>query len=36
MKPVSVVFWYQMIHWIGDLADFSEKVGDRMRLLIAR
>lgn len=36
MKPVSVVFWYQMIHWIGDLADFAEKVGDRMRLLIAR
>jgi predicted phosphate transport protein (TIGR00153 family) len=36
MKPVSVIFWYQMIHWIGDLADFSEKVGDRMRLLIAR
>ncbi len=36
MKPVSVVFWYQMIHWIGDLADYSEKVGDRMRLLIAR
>ena len=36
MKPVSVIFWYQMIQWIGDLADFSEKVGDRMRLLIAR
>ena len=36
MKPVSVMFWYQMIQWIGDLADFAEKVGDRMRLLIAR
>ena len=36
MKPVSVIFWYQMIQWIGDLADYSEKVGDRMRLLIAR
>lgn len=36
MKPVSVIFWYQIIQWIGDLADYAEKVGDRMRLLIAR
>jgi predicted phosphate transport protein (TIGR00153 family) len=36
MKPVSVMFWYQIIQWIGDLADYAEKVGDRMRLLIAR
>ncbi|PIE43504.1 MAG: TIGR00153 family protein [Gammaproteobacteria bacterium] len=36
MKPVSVMFWYQLLLWIGDLADYSEKVGDRMRLLIAR
>lgn len=36
MKPVSVMFWYQMIQWIGDMADYAEKAGDRMRLLIAR
>ncbi len=36
LKPVSVIFWYQMLQWIGDLADYAEKVGDRMRLLIAR
>ncbi|MEE9356839.1 TIGR00153 family protein [Candidatus Vondammii sp. HM_W22] len=36
MKPVSVMFWYQMIQWIGDLADNAEEVGNRMRLLIAR
>jgi predicted phosphate transport protein (TIGR00153 family) len=36
MKPVSVMFWYQLIQWIGDLADYGEKVGDRLRLLIAR
>ena len=36
MNPVSVIFWYQMIQWIGDLADYAEKVGDRMRLLIAK
>jgi predicted phosphate transport protein (TIGR00153 family) len=36
MRPVSVVFWYQLIQWIGDLADYAEKVGDRLRLLLAR
>jgi predicted phosphate transport protein (TIGR00153 family) len=36
IKPVSVMFWYQLIQWIGDLADYAEKVGDRLRLLIAR
>ena len=36
MKPVSVMMWYQLIEWIGDLADYAEKVGDRLRLLIAR
>ena len=36
MKPVSVMFWYQLIQWIGDLADYSEKVGNRLRLLLAR
>lgn len=36
LKPVSVIFWYQMLQWIGGLADNAEKVGDRMRLLIAR
>lgn len=36
MKPVSVMFWYRLIHWIGNIADYSEKVGDRLLLLIAR
>jgi len=36
MKPVSVMFWYRLIEWIGDLADYAEKVGNRLRLLIAR
>ena len=36
LGPVSVIFWYQLIQWIGDLADYAEKVGDRLRLLIAR
>ncbi|MBF0469945.1 MAG: TIGR00153 family protein [Gammaproteobacteria bacterium] len=36
MKPVSVIFWYQLLHEIGALADHAEKVGNRLRLLIAR
>jgi len=36
MNPVSVMFWYQLIQWIGDLADYAEKVGNRLRLLLAR
>jgi predicted phosphate transport protein (TIGR00153 family) len=36
IKPVSVMMWYQLIEWIGDLADYAEKVGDRLRLLIAK
>ena len=36
MKPISVVFWYRLIQWIGDLADYAEKVGNRLRLLLAR
>jgi predicted phosphate transport protein (TIGR00153 family) len=35
IKPVSVMMWYQLIQWVGDLADYAEKVGDRLRLLIA-
>ena len=36
LGAVSVIFWYQLIQWIGDLADYAEKTGDRVRLLIAR
>jgi predicted phosphate transport protein (TIGR00153 family) len=36
IKPVSVMFWYQLIQWVGNLADYAEKVGDRLRLMIAR
>ena len=35
MQPVSVMLWYRLIEWIGDLADYSEKVGNQLRLLIA-
>jgi len=36
IKPVSVMFWYQLIQWLGNLADYAEKVGDRLRVMIAR
>jgi len=36
LKPVSVMFWYQMLQWLGEMADNAENVGERMRLLIAR
>jgi predicted phosphate transport protein (TIGR00153 family) len=36
MKPVAVMFSYQLIQWIGDLADHAETVGNQMRLLIAK
>jgi len=32
---VGTYFWYQIINWIADLADYAEKVGNRLRLLIA-
>lgn len=35
MNPVSVVFWYDLINMIGELADYAEKVGNRLRLLLA-
>jgi predicted phosphate transport protein (TIGR00153 family) len=36
MDAVSVIMWYRIIEWTGDLGDYAEKVGDRVRLFIAR
>lgn len=36
LNPVDAIFWYQLLAWIGDLADYAEKVGERMGLLLAR
>ena len=35
IDPVSLMVWHRLIRWIGDLANYSEKVGNRLRLLIA-
>jgi predicted phosphate transport protein (TIGR00153 family) len=32
---VSTVFWYDMIRCVARMADFAERVGNRLRLLIA-
>ena len=36
MDPVSLMIWHRMIRWVGDLANYAEKVGNRLRLLLAR
>jgi len=32
---VGTVFWYELINWVARMADHAEKVGNRMRVLIA-
>jgi predicted phosphate transport protein (TIGR00153 family) len=32
---VSTLFWYKIVHWIAEMADYAERVGNRLRLLIA-
>jgi len=32
---VETFFWYLMVGWVADLADYAERVGNRLRLLIA-
>ena len=34
--PVSVVFTYQLVRWLGEVADHAELVGAKTRLLIAK
>lgn len=36
MNPVDVVFLYNIIEWIGELADLAERVGARLELMLAR
>jgi uncharacterized protein Yka (UPF0111/DUF47 family) len=36
MDPVAVVFLYQLVGWIGDLANFSKKLAVRSQLLLVR
>jgi predicted phosphate transport protein (TIGR00153 family) len=32
---VGTIFWDRVVRWVGDMADYAERVGGRIRLLIA-
>ena len=32
---VGAYYWYEIIQWVGDIADYAERAGNRIRLLIA-
>ncbi len=32
---VGAYYWYEIIRWIGDIADYAERSGNRIRLMIA-
>jgi uncharacterized protein Yka (UPF0111/DUF47 family) len=36
LKPVAVILWYKLIKEIGEVANHSENVGDRIFLFLAR
>ena len=36
MSPPTFFLWYELFQKLGDIADFAEDVGDRLRLLVAR
>jgi len=32
---LSTLFWYRIVQWIAQMADYAERVGNRLRLLLA-
>ncbi len=36
LTPINAIFLYQIIEWVGDLADTAERVGARLEMMIAR
>jgi len=36
LNPVDVMFLYQIIEWVGELADLAERVGARLEIMLAR
>ncbi len=36
MTPGTFFLWYELFQELGDIADYAEDVGDRLRLLVAR
>ncbi|MFO6424318.1 TIGR00153 family protein [Motilimonas sp. KMU-193] len=35
-SPIDMMFLYQILEWVGDLADQAERVGARLELMLAR
>lgn len=36
LNPIDVMFLYQIIHWVGELADLAERVGSRLEIMLAK
>lgn len=36
LNPVDIMFLYQIIEWVGGLADKALRVGSRLELMLAR
>lgn len=36
LNPIDVMFLYQIIEWVGDLADIAERVGARLEMMLTR
>jgi predicted phosphate transport protein (TIGR00153 family) len=36
LSAIDVIFLYQLVQWIGDLADHAQTVGGRLQILISR
>ena len=35
LPPVEVMFYYKLIELIGEIADYAERTGNRLQILIA-
>ena len=35
LNPVSVVLWYRVLEWLGDVADHAERTANKIRLTVA-
>jgi predicted phosphate transport protein (TIGR00153 family) len=36
LHPIDAMFLYQLLQWIGNLADEAQSIGGRLQILIAR
>ena len=34
LKPIDIIWWSKILREVGDLANYSEKTADRIRLLL--